>query len=180
MTAEALSASLEDYLESVYLIAQECKVARANQISGRLGVNMSTVSWALKQLSGLGLINYAPYQVVTMTNKGRKRAEEIVRRHDVLKRFLTEVLSIKGPVAEVNACRMEHAVDRAVLDRLLQFIEFIEECPRGGLGWLKEFGAYCRRGLDKSRCRECIETCLDALDSAGDASDEAEEPAGVN
>ncbi|MFO7783711.1 MAG: hypothetical protein R6V25_03700 [Desulfatiglandales bacterium] len=39
---------------------------------------------ALKLLSDKGLINYEPYGVITMTPEGKKTAEEVVRRHEVL------------------------------------------------------------------------------------------------
>ena len=65
-----LSASLEDYLETIFLIVQKKQAARAKDISIELKVKASSVTGALRQLSEKGLINYAPYDIITLTSKG--------------------------------------------------------------------------------------------------------------
>jgi Mn-dependent transcriptional regulator len=89
-----LSASQEDYLEAVYHIASEKKVARAKDIAKRLDVRASSVTNALRVLSSLGLINYAPYDLITLTDAGLTAAREIVGRHEALANFLVIVLGV--------------------------------------------------------------------------------------
>ena len=79
--AEALSASLEDYLEAIFHIVARNQVARAKDISLRMKVSGPSVTGALRSLSEKGLINYAPYDVITLTDKGNALAEDVVRRH---------------------------------------------------------------------------------------------------
>ena len=141
-----LSASMEDYLEAIAQIVAQKQAARAKDIAGRLKVNNSSVTGALRSLAEKGYINYAPYDVITLTPKGRAAAEDIVRRHEVLKDFLVNVLLIGAKEAEAAACKMEHAVSKKILDRLVTFAEFIEVCPRGGTQWLKHFRSYCEQG----------------------------------
>ena len=62
-----LSASLEDYIEAIYHIIGEKQVARGKDISSRLEVSGASVTEALRALAKKGLINYAPYEVITMT-----------------------------------------------------------------------------------------------------------------
>ena len=63
-----LSASLEDYIEAIYHIISEKEVARGKDIASRLKVSGASVTEALRALSKKGLINYAPYEVITMTD----------------------------------------------------------------------------------------------------------------
>lgn len=154
-----LSESMEDYLETIYILEQAQRVARAKEIAERMGVGKGSVTGALKSLEAKGLINYAPYRHITLTPEGNRLAREIVHRHAVLKDFLTEVLRLEPDVAETTACRMEHAVDEAVLDRLVCFLQFTRRCPRARDDWIQSFVHYCTSGeLDVDRCGECLDT----------------------
>lgn len=75
------------------------------------------------------------------------------RRHEVLLKFLTEILRIEFFVADEEACKMEHALSPETLDRFTDFIEFIEECPRTGESWLNYFEAYRRDGCLPEKCQ---------------------------
>jgi len=118
MENKELSASLEDYLESVFLISQSQPSVHANQIAEYLKVAKSSVSWALNQLSDKGLINYKPYETITLTETGEKIARRVAGRHEKIKTFLKDVLSNEEDRAEAKACRMEHIGDNEVLERI--------------------------------------------------------------
>ena len=154
-----LSASLEDYLEAIYQQCEQKSFAHANKIAEHLGVGKSSVSWALNQLSEKGLVNYAPYEAVTLTEKGMAAAGAIARRHQNIKDFLTDVLAINEEVAEENACRLEHVIDRGVLRRMKQFMDFLRRCPRLGEDWMKGFGYFCKQGSHLDKCEQCLADC---------------------
>lgn len=162
---EALSASMEDYLETIFHIVVEKQAARAKDIAKRLDVNNSSVTGALRSLSEKGYINYAPYDLITMTEKGKKHAEDIVRRHEALRDFFVKILCIEETEAEDTACKMEHSVSRTVLDRLIQFVEFVDLCPRAGDDWVKSFwkSFKCRQDVPYEKCEDCISKCLKDL-----------------
>jgi len=162
----ALSASLEDYLETIYHLVEENRVARVRDISARMNVNMSSVTVALRQLSSYDLVHYEPYQVITLTEAGSARAKQLVRRHNVLKNFLLNVLSLDAAVAEDNADRMEHAVDAQTLERLVRFAEFVERCPRAGRQWVESFRNFCEKDAPSGECERCVESCLKAISEA--------------
>ena len=141
----ALSESLEDYLEAIYHIVAEKHAARATDISERLGVNRSSVTGALRSLSRRGMVNYAPYDVVTLTEQGRAAAERVVQRHRVLRDFFVKVLAVPGDVADAAACGMEHHVGELVLRRLGYLGEFLSRSrSRASRRWLGEFVEFCR------------------------------------
>ncbi len=160
MQTNDLSSRLEDYLEAIYLISREKQFAHANQIADFLNVGKSSVSWALNQLSQKDLINYTPYEAITLTPKGKALAQRVARRHDEIKNFLTEVLAINENLAEENACRMEHVVDKEILQRMRQFMEFLVNCPRAGREWMKGFGFFCEQGKRRENCSRCLHECL--------------------
>jgi len=163
MTENTLSPSLEDYIEAIYQICQDKPMAHANRIAEHLGVGKSSVSWALNQLSKKGLINYAPYEAITLTEKGRKFGRRVALRHQAIKGFLVDVLAINDKIAEANACRMEHVLDKEVLLRMKQFESFLENCPRAGREWMKGFGVFCQQGRLQENCSQCISECINHL-----------------
>ena len=114
---EGLSENLEDYLETILILQNENTVARVKDIAERLGVLSGTVTSALRSLSEKNLINYKPYSFITLTNKGKTIAKEILRRHNVVKDFLACVLLLDENKAEENACRMEHSMDKVAISR---------------------------------------------------------------
>lgn len=117
-----LSESLGDYLEAIFQIVACKKAVRAKDISSRIGVNRSSVTAALHALAQRGLINYAPYDVISLTEAGQVAAEELVRRHEGLKDFFITVLGVAEHDADEAACRMEHALTPEITERFLDYI----------------------------------------------------------
>jgi DtxR family Mn-dependent transcriptional regulator len=158
--AEHLSASLEDYIKTIARITAEKQAARAKDISRRMKVNMSSVTGALRALAERGLVNYAPYEIVTLTEKGEQVAREVLRKHEGIRDFLIKVLAVEREAAEKAACDMEHAVSPEVLDRFIQFVDYLEVCPRAGNNWAEEFGYYCEHPEEEDDCEHCLTVSL--------------------
>jgi len=161
--SKSLTASLEDYLEAIFHVVAEKGAARAKDISKRMKVNSSSVTGALRALAERELVNYAPYDLVTLTPKGTGVAKDVIRRHEVLRDFFVKVLAVDEAEGEEGACKMEHAVSRNILERLVQYIDFLESCPRAGSKWIRGFGHYCNVGENAEDCEQCIALCLDEL-----------------
>ncbi len=138
-TITDLSPALQDYLEEIFQQVRCHRVARVSAIARSLDVGKPAVTSALKSLAAKDLVHYEAYQFITLTDVGRQIAREITRRHEVLRTFFVEVLGIQPDRAEENACRIEHQVDRTVLDRIGQLSEFIRQDPRAGKDWLAAF-----------------------------------------
>ena len=144
--SRALTPTLEDYLEAIARLLAEKGAARVRDVAKALAVDKSSVTAALNSLSDKGFINYRPYRSPTLTSRGKKAAADIIGRHEVIRRFLSQILLVSEDVADANACRMEHVLDREVLERLSLFAEFVKECPRAGEDWLQMFGRYFEHG----------------------------------
>jgi len=132
-----ISASLEDYLEAIYWLVREQRVARSKDIADRLNVSKPSVTGALRQLTAAGYINYDPYSFVTLTAEGERAARRVVERHEALADFLHRVLGVDPATADENACRMEHAIDNAVLVKLTEFIRFVDSEKPDLRAWMR-------------------------------------------
>ncbi len=113
-----LTQSLEDYLETIYLIIDEKKVARVKDISERMNVKKPSVINALKELQARNLVDHQKYSYVELTEAGDKKAREIYGRHVLLEKFLVNVLGVSERIARVDGCKLEHILSQETLERI--------------------------------------------------------------
>ncbi len=142
-----ISSSMEDYLEAIAFFKREKGAARVNDIGRFLRVKNSSVNAALATLSKKNLVVHERYGTAGLTPQGEKLANDIQRRHDTIFKFLSEILKIDQKTAQVDACKMEHAISPVTFDKLTKFIRFVEiglngETPQ----WLKSFKHYLETG----------------------------------
>ena len=168
MTEATLSASLEDYLEAIFHIVREKHAARPKDISKYLAVGNSSVTGALKALAARKLVNYAPYEVVTLTPSGEEAARDVVRRHESLREFFVKVLAAENSLADEAACKMEHHIPAELVDRFVRFVEFVEMCPHGNPGLIEGF----RNHIDNGCRPKCFDECSfePSLPTSGDTA----------
>jgi DtxR family Mn-dependent transcriptional regulator len=152
-----LTSVMEDYLETIFDLDKNKKVVRVKDIARKMDVKMPTVTSMLKTLSQRGLVHYEKYEYVELTKDGADVGREMRRRHEILKKFLTDILKIGVRTADEEACKMEHTLSPETLESLVDFMEFIQVCPRAGNNWLKHFQHYRIHGHDPEKCREQVE-----------------------
>lgn len=155
MSEKPLTPVIEDYLETIYDLDREKKAVRVKDIARRMSVKMPTVTSMLKNLDDRGLVHYEKYEHVQLTEHGAHIGKEIRERHEVIFRFLTQILKVEEETANEEACRMEHTLSPGTLDNLTDFMKFIQSCPRTGESWLQHYEEFRSHGLKPARCREC-------------------------
>ncbi len=126
---KGLSASSEDYLETIYLICKVNGEARSKEIMDHLDVSGPSVTEALQLLSKKGLVNYTPYEAITLTPKGERIAQDVLYRHETLRDFFIDVLKVDKKLADEGACKMEHVASEEIIERIVQYTQYLrEEC----------------------------------------------------
>ena len=150
------SASMEDYLEAIAILAEKSKPVKVTEIGKALGVKKPSVTSALGKLSQQGLVEHKRYGHVQLTTEGERIAQDVFRRHEVLRHFLVEILNVDPEIAAEDACKMEHSLSPTSLERLAKFEEFVLNCPRGEPEWLKGFNYYFEHG---ERDEELLARC---------------------
>jgi len=121
--------TLEEYLETIYKLSLD-GVVKPTRIAEAMGVSGPTVTATLKRLESRGLVAREGTAVV-LTAEGVADAVEIVRKHRISERFLTDVLGFDWTVAHEEACRLEHALSPRVVAALESLLENPEFCPHG-------------------------------------------------
>ncbi|MFW5744948.1 MAG: metal-dependent transcriptional regulator [Spirochaetota bacterium] len=139
----SLSETMQMYLKAIHEIQEQKGAARVTDIAASLGVRKGSVSVALRSLSERGLVNYAPYDVVTLTDAGHGIAEELDRRYRILCDFFESVLGIDPERAEAEACDLEHHISGELHDRLVGFVEYYQTCATTKFRWNPDLGGFC-------------------------------------
>jgi DtxR family Mn-dependent transcriptional regulator len=158
-----LTSTQAAYLVAVYELEKEYRIARVGSIAKVLKVGLSSVSAALKTLADKKLLNYSPHSYITLTGEGLNLSQELTKRKIVLFDFLRDTLALPAADADRNAQRLEQAIDEKTYDRLLDFINFINTCPRAGEEWRAGFKKRCHQPLKVEDCEPCLEQNLESF-----------------
>jgi DtxR family Mn-dependent transcriptional regulator len=122
---DSLSASKQDYLETILDFSVEAGQVRSIDIARTLGVSRASVNKSLSGLKESGLVEHEYYGDVRLTEKGMKVARLVRARHNTLKQFLIDVLDVNPDTAEKDACRMEHAISRETALKLEEYLKSV-------------------------------------------------------
>jgi len=134
-----LSQSLEDYLESIYMISQKQDTVRVKDLVERLKVRSASVIGALRKLEDKGYVEHEHYGYVELTETGKAEALRIYEKHRTLTRFLNHILGVSGDTAEKDACMIEHYISDVTYEKIIDFIHYIETSPSDHASWLQSF-----------------------------------------
>lgn len=159
-----LTSHLEDYLEAILFISEETGEAHASLVAEKMGVTRASVTGALRALAERDLIVYHPYQPVTLTETGRRAAQECADRHQFLHRFFRDQLGMDDAEAENIACKVEHAANATVLARLAEFSRFLADCRQVDLSWAEDGTLRCTREPRTEGCRSCSRSLVSISD----------------
>ncbi|WP_293170760.1 metal-dependent transcriptional regulator [Oceanithermus sp.] len=125
-----LSEAQEDYLKQVLLLSEGGPVT-TQALAGRMGVRPASVTGMLKKLASLGLVDYAPYRGVTLTEAGRAVALEVLRHHRLIETYLAEALGYDWDEVHAEAERLEHHISEAFEARIAEWLGHPERDPHG-------------------------------------------------
>jgi DtxR family Mn-dependent transcriptional regulator len=121
----------EEYLQTIFWLQEAglpmtgANVARAMQLSA------PTVHEMIGRLERDGYITRAADKAITFTDNGREHAENVVRRHRLIERFLTDILEIPWDEVHEEAERLEHWMSPQVEAKMMAAIGDAKTCPHG-------------------------------------------------
>src|SRR5436305_11630269 len=131
MSGDQATVAEEEYLQTLFWLSEAglpmtgANVARAMQLSA------PTVHEMIGRLERDGYITRARDKAISFTTSGSEHAEEVVRRHRLIERFLTDVLGIPWDEVHEEAERLEHAMSPVLEERMLAAIGDAKTCPHG-------------------------------------------------
>jgi DtxR family transcriptional regulator, Mn-dependent transcriptional regulator len=131
MKAPKVTHATEDYLKAIYQLSEESPPVIAARIAAETGVSASTIFATLRRLAKEGYVTINRRKEIHLTGDGKRVAENIVRRHFLTERFLTDLLGLDWVKAHQEAHRLEHAISQEVEERLAKLLSHPTTCPHG-------------------------------------------------
>lgn len=130
MTAQR---ALDGYLEAIYVLKAEGEQVIASRVADYLEVSRPTVSQMLQRMQKDGYVTLNDSRELLLTDEGTKYAENIIRRHRLLERWLTDQLGLDWADAHVEAARLERSISPLVESRLEALLNHPTTCPHGNV-----------------------------------------------
>jgi DtxR family Mn-dependent transcriptional regulator len=121
----------EEYLESILAIEEEGVVPMRARLVERLGLSAAAVSETVGRLSDHGYVELHGDRSLHLTDKGRRLATTVVRRHRLAERLLVDVIGLEWEKVHREADRWEHAISADVEEKLVQLLGDPVTCPHG-------------------------------------------------
>ena len=112
-----INESAENYLETIYILSNELPVVRSVDIANELGFKKSSVSVAMKNLREKEHITVSDEGFISLTDSGKRIAEMIHERHELLATWLTK-LGVPEDIASKDACKLEHVLSKESFDAI--------------------------------------------------------------
>lgn len=141
-----LTSSQEEYLKTIYLLEKNNKKVRVTDIALKLKITKPSVNKAVNMLKDMGLIDYKAYGNITLTKEGENYAIEVIKKQDVLKMFLVEILNIDRKQAEEEAIAMKYAISEPTVKKLNKYITQV----------MKLDNLDCDYDENNEKCKNCI------------------------
>jgi DtxR family Mn-dependent transcriptional regulator len=131
--------SVDEYLETIYFLAfpigeyhpRSGSLPLASRVAEMLGVSRASVGEMLKRLEAEGLIERGERKEAVLTEKGRERAERVVRKHRIIERLLTDFMGYTPAEAHVHADELGDTFNDDMVERIEERLGNPERCPHG-------------------------------------------------
>jgi DtxR family transcriptional regulator, Mn-dependent transcriptional regulator len=121
----------EEYLQTMYWLLEAGLPITGANIARAMQVSAPTVHEMLGRLETDGYVTRAEDKSLAFTDSGREHAANIVRRHRLIERFLTDVFDIPWDQVHEEAERLEHWMSPMVEERMIKAIGDSTTCPHG-------------------------------------------------
>jgi DtxR family Mn-dependent transcriptional regulator len=127
----SISNESEEYLEAIYKLEQRDGLAKTMQLANELKVMPGSITNTIENLEKRKLVMHEPYKGVKLTEKGRKLALKVIRRHRLAERLLTDILHLDWSKVHDEACRLEHNLSETIVEPLEKVLGNPKTCPHG-------------------------------------------------
>lgn len=127
----ANSLTEENYLKALFALANEAEEVSVNELANRLDIKKPTVTSMMKKLAEKKLVAYESYRPLKLTEKGRKEAAIIIRKHRLTEMFLVEVMGFGWEEVHEIAEQIEHVKALGFFEKMDEMLGYPKIDPHG-------------------------------------------------
>jgi DtxR family Mn-dependent transcriptional regulator len=146
-SAPGLSHSATHHLMAVGALIDDHGYARVSDIARRLDMTRGSVSVAMQALRSAGYVTQDDRRFFHLTDRGARAIASVRTRHEIVERFLHDVLGLSDESAHRESCRMEYLIEGPTARRLSALLNYWKD-----KGLDEEFSRYAAGG-----CVDCLQ-----------------------
>ena len=128
--AEFAHPAFEEYCEAIFELREDDFNVIQARIADRVGVSRPAVSEMIRRMTTVGLVRTTKGSI-GLTDAGTRLAEQVVRRHRLAERFLTDILGLAWAQAHHEAGKWEHVLSETVEAAINRILDNPTTCPHG-------------------------------------------------
>ena len=128
-TAPEYHPAFEEYCETIFELAEDDLDVIQARIADRMGISRPAVSEMIRRMQSEGLLESG--RQIKLTDDGMALARQVVRRHRLAERFLTDVLGLSWAEAHAEAGKWEHVLSPRVEEAMSKLLGRPTTCPHG-------------------------------------------------
>ena len=113
-----ISLTEENYLKALFNLANDSGEVNVNELSKQLDIKMPTVTSMMKKLAEKKLVHYESYKPLRLTEKGKKEAALVVRKHRLTEMYLVDKMGFGWEEVHDIAEQVEHVRSAAFFDKI--------------------------------------------------------------
>ncbi len=121
----------ENYLKSLYALAEQKGEVSISELGNLLNVSLPTVNSMVKNLKKQGLVNYEKYKPISLTEKGKKEAALVIRKHRLTEMYLVNKMGFGWEEVHEIAEQLEHIHSPVLFNRIDELLGFPKIDPHG-------------------------------------------------
>jgi DtxR family transcriptional regulator, Mn-dependent transcriptional regulator len=121
----------ENYIKSIYSLSQATGEVIVSELAKKLDVKQPSVNSMVKKLAVKKIVSYAPYKGIRLTEKGKREALFIIRRHRLAELFLAKVMNLGWEEVHDIAEQLEHVDSKRFYDRMDEMLGHPKFDPHG-------------------------------------------------
>jgi len=121
----------ENYLKALFTLSNQSGEVNVNELSRRLGIKMPTVTSMMKKLAAKKLVHYESYKPLRLTEKGKREAAIIIRKHRLTEMFLVQKMGFGWEGVHEIAEQVEHIHSPGFFEKMDELLGYPKLDPRG-------------------------------------------------
>ena len=121
----------ENYLKTLFILSNETGEVNVIDLSKRLNIKMPTVTSMMKKLADKKLVYYESYKPLRLTEKGKKEAGIIIRKHRLTEMFLVKVMGFGWEEVHEIAEQLEHTQSPSFFEKMDEMLGYPKLDPHG-------------------------------------------------
>ncbi|HOP67056.1 MAG TPA: metal-dependent transcriptional regulator [Methanoregulaceae archaeon] len=118
--------TIEEYIELIHELEEQDGQAQTGAIAEEMNITPPSVTEMLQKLEKEGYVHYKSYSGATLTEKGRRLAHRLAKRHETIAEFF-EMIGVDHDQAQIDACQIEHHISERSFQHLEKYVRSMQK-----------------------------------------------------